>query len=211
MIWPREGPLMNDNPALADAGDRLLEIALLPGNALVYLLVSYAPPVADFLELNTGKTGTVTITASLVIWLAAIVFTGTLLTKVREIDRSVTAWIVACYEDLRRLVRVFKRRITSSLAFRFRRRSNDDDDLVLDNVQLANIETSVLRCLSRIDDGAILTTPEMATMLARPERELKKVLQRLVELGLIERRLDAWSNNDGHCIATAGQMYLLGA
>lgn len=202
---------MNDNSSLSGAGDWLLEILLLPGKALVYLLVNYTPPVADFFALRTDETGTVTITASAVIWLAAIVLTGTLLTKIREIDRSLTAWIIAGFNDIRRHIRVFKRRITSSLVLRFGRKSNEDDDLVLASVQLANIETSVLRCLSRIDDGAIMTTQEMATVLARPERELRKVLQRLVELGLIERRSDRWTSNDGHCIATAGQMYLLGA
>jgi hypothetical protein len=211
MMRSKEGPRMNDNSSLAGAGDWLLEILLLPGNAFVYLLVNYASPVADLFALRTDETGTVTITASVVIWLAAIVLTGTLLTKIRDIDRSITAWIVAGFNDIRRHIRVFKRRITSTLALRFRRNSNKDDDLVLSSVQLANIETSVLRCLSRIDDGAIMTTQEMAAALARPERELRKVLQRLVELGLIEHRSDRWTSNDGHCIATAGQMYLLGA
>jgi hypothetical protein len=202
---------MNENPAMAEAGNWLLEILLLPGNAFVYLLVSYATPVADFLELGTDEPSTITVLAAVVIWLAAIVFTGTLLTKILEIDRAMTAWIAAGFDDVCRWIRVVKRRIRSSLAVRLRRHSSKDDALVLDSVQLARLETSVLRCLSRIDDGAILTTQEMAARLARPERELRKVVQRLLELGLIERRSDSLTKSDGHCIATAGQMYLLGA
>jgi hypothetical protein len=202
---------MNQIPAMAEAGEWLLEILLLPGNALVYLLVSYAPRVADFLDLSTDEPGTVTVTASVVVWLSAIVLTGTLLTKIREVDRSMTAWLTACFEDACRWTRVLKRRISSSLSLRARRNSRQDDGFVLDSIQLANFETSVLRSLSSIDDGQILTTHELAARLARPERELKKVLRRLVELGLIERRSDSRTNRDGHCIATAGQMYLLGA
>lgn len=211
MMRSEQGPLMNEYPALAEAGDWLLEILLLPGNAFVYLVVRYAPPMADFFDLETGEPGTFTITASIVIWLAAIVFTGTLLTRIREIDRSVTAWLAACYQEIRRWIRVVKRRISASHAARMRSKTNRDDAIVLDSIQLAGLETSALRCLSRIDDGAILTTQEMAGRLARPEREIKKVLQRLVELGLVERRSDSVTRNDGHCIATAGQMYLLGA
>jgi hypothetical protein len=178
---------------------------------LVYLLVSYAPPVADFFDLSIDEPGTITVTVSVVIWLVAIVLTGTLLTKIREVDRSMTAWLTACFDDACRWIRVLKRRISSSLSFRAQKNSSKDDAFVVDSIQLAKLETSVLRCLSRIDDGAILTTHELATRLMRPERELKKVLRRLVELGLIEQRSDSLTNSDGHCIATAGQMYLLGA
>jgi hypothetical protein len=202
---------MNEIPAMAEAGEWLLEIFLLPGNALVYLLVSYAHPLAEFFDLSIDEPGTITVTASVVIWLAAIVLTATLLTKIREVDRSITAWLTACFDETCRWIRVLKRRISSSLALRRQKNSSKNDAFVLDSIQLANLETSVLRCLSRIDDGAILTTRELAASLARPERELNNVLRRLVELGLIERRSDSLTNSDGHCIATAGQMYLLGA
>jgi len=202
---------MNVFRAFARATELAIEVLLLPGEAVVYLLANYSPPVAHYFELSTDETSTFTITAAVVIWLAAIAVTGTLVSKIRELDRAMTDWIVAGFEEFRRGARVLKRRITSSLALRMRRGSSNDEAMILDSVQLARLETSVLRCLSRIDDGAILTTGEMAAKISTPERELNRTLQRLVELGLVERRSDSLTHSDGHCIATAGQMYLLGA
>jgi hypothetical protein len=202
---------MNTMSSIFKSFELAIEVLLLPGEAVVFLLVNYSPPVADYFSLSTDETSTVTITAAVVIWLAAIAVTGTLVSKIRELDRTMTDWIVAGFEEIRRQVRVLKRRITSSLALRLRSRSNNDEAMTLDSIQLARLETSILRCLSRIDNGAILTTGEMAAKLATPERELKRTLQRLVELGLVESRSDSLTHSDGHCIATAGQMYLLGA
>ena len=201
---------MNQSP-LTNTGSWLLDILLLPGNALVYLLVTYAPPVAEFLQLRVIETGTLTITATAVVWLAAIVIAGTLLTKIREIDRSATAWVAACYGEIKRRIRVLKRRITATLAQRSQSRRQKDDALVVDMVRLTGRETAILRCLSAVDDGAVLTADEIAAQLGLPPRELTRVLQRLVELDLVKRRADSGRKRDGHCIATAGQMYLLSA
>jgi hypothetical protein len=202
---------MNESLPLAEAGSWLVEILLLPGHVFVDLLVTYAPPVADLLALSVDEPGTVAIIATAVIWFAAIVATGTLLTKIREIDRSMTAWIVAVFAECRRQIRVLRRRITATLAYRVRKNAGNADAIIVGAVELAPLETSVLRCLSGVDDGAVLTSVEIAARLDRPEREIKNVLGRLIELELVERRADSRTNKDGLRIAAAGQMYLLGA
>lgn len=196
--------------SISDAGVLIVEILRLPGDAFVYLLVTYAPPVAEFLELRIdGNSGVVSITASILIWLAAIGVSGTLLHKMREIDRTLTAWIVAHYREARRLTRILKRRIAAWISSRGGE-ARSDDSLVVEAVSLAGIETAVLRCLSTIDDGAVLTADEIAAKLDRSRRELKPALNRLVELDFVKPDSDSVTDTVGLRIATAGQMYLLG-
>lgn len=213
-FWIRIGADANGDGrlSLTDAREWLVNILLLPGDVFVYLLVTYAPPVADFLELSANTSGgVVSITASVLIWLAAIVITGTVLGRIRDLDRSMTAWVAARYNEAWRQIRVLRRRIVGWITLRSQRKHSDDESLIVDSLILKGLETAVLRCLSRIDDGAVLTTEEIAARVERPKRELQTALQRLAELELIKAGADKFSNRDGHCIATAGQMYLLGA
>jgi hypothetical protein len=202
---------MNERFSADDLRTWLVDVLLLPGDAFVYLLVTYMPPVAKFLDLGTDERGVVTITSAVVVWLAAIILTGTALGKVRDIDRSLTARVAAAFEEVRRLIRVTRRRIIASLALRGQRKRGNDESLIVASLELARLETAVLRCLSAIDDGAVMTNEEIAARLKRPNREIRAALQRLTELDLIRRATDNFVGKHGHCIATAGQMYLLGA
>ena len=195
----------------SDTGSRLVEILILPGNAFVYALVTYAPGIAGFLELSKDDYGgTVSISVAALVWFSAIFIAGTALTKLNELDRRMTARIAAFYHEFLRLIRILKRRLVTSFAFRSSAPQSDRENLVVDTIDLVGAETSVLRCLSNIDDGAVLTIDEIAAKLDRPRREIKSIMQRLIELELIKPSNDSFTKKHGHRIATAGQMYLLG-
>ena len=212
-FWVRIGGDVNGDGrfSIGDVGSRLFEILILPGDAVLYLLFTYAPGIADFLELGRDDFGgTVSISVAVLIWLTAILVAGTTLGKLRELDRRLTARIAACYAETQRLIRILKRRLVTSITFRPRETHSENESLVVDTFELAATETALLRCLSSIDDGAVLTIDEIAAKLDRPQREIKSILQRLVELDLVKPSADSFTNKDGHRIATAGQMYLLG-
>ena len=204
-LWDRIGA--DARFTISDLGSWALDILILPGNAFVYLLIHHVPVVAEFLELgSTDYGGVFAIWAAVLIWLAAIIAGGTLLSAIRDIDRRLTSWALGRYAELKRLVRVLRRRILGMIA----RRRSKEDDLVVETVSLANLETAVLRCLSSIEDGAVLTIDEIAVTLRRPKRELTPVMRRLIELDFIQAGSDSFTRKQGHRIGAAGQMYLLG-
>ena len=204
-LWDRIGG--DARFTISDLGSWALDILILPGNAFVYLLIHHAPAVAEFLELgSTDYGGVFAIGAAVVIWLAAIIAGGTLLSAIRDIDRRLTSWALGRYAELARLVRVLRRRILGMIS----RRRSKEEDLVVETVSLANVETAVLRCLSSIEDGAVLTIDEIAATLKRPKRELMPVMRRLIELDFIQAGSDSFTRKQGHRIGAAGQMYLLG-
>lgn len=213
-LWGRLGADMNADGSftIGDLGLWFLELLLLPGDAFLYLLINRAPGVAAFFELGTEDYGgVVAIWASVIIWLAAIIGVGVLLNAIREFDRKLTAWAVGRYQECLRLLRVLRRRTTGLIIMRFRMAGRRKQDLHVETVTLANIETAVLRCLSSIDDNEVMTLDEIATKLSQPQHALKPVIRRLAELDFIEAGRHAFTNRNGHRIGTAGQMYLLGA
>lgn len=208
-LWVRLGADTNGDGqfTVSDVGSWALDVLILPGDLFLYLLINHAPGVAEFFELGTEDYGgVVAIWAAVLIWLAAIIIAGSLLNAIRNIDRKLTSWALGHCAELGRRFRVTKRRIAGLIA----RRRVRDEDLVVETVSLANLETAVLRCLSGIDDGDVLTIDEIAAKLSRPKRELLPVMRRLAELEFVEPARDTFSNRSGHRIGTAGQMYLLG-
>ncbi|HMB73118.1 MAG TPA: hypothetical protein VKQ06_06075 [Gammaproteobacteria bacterium] len=201
---------MNDDEAftISDIGPWLLDILLVPGDGLVSLLVTYAPGIATFLELDASSGGGVfAILSSILLWIAALIIALTAINFVREFDRRVTSWIGGRYADLLRWCRVLRRRIVTTLA-RSRRAGND---VLVESLNLPKTETVALRCLAGLEDGAVMTLDELAARLNCPKRATRNVIARLTDLGLIENGTDRLTRGTGLRIATAGQMYLLGA
>jgi len=127
----------------------------------------------------------------------------------RDLDRRLTSWALGRYEEIQRRLRILRRRVTVLIGTRWRRKRSDGD-LVVEQVNLANIETAVLRCLSSIEDGDVMTIDEIAARLRQKKQRLKPVIRRLVELDFIEAGSEAFTKRSGHRIGAAGQMYLLG-
>jgi DNA-binding MarR family transcriptional regulator len=214
MISATGGMRMNDDIngdeafTISDIGPWLIDVLLMPGDGLVSLLVTYTPGIAAFFELDASSRGGVfSIWSSILLWLAALVIIGTAINFVREFDRRATSWIGGRYADGLRWCRVLRRRIVTTLA-RSRRTAND---VMVESISLPKPETVVLRCLAGLEDGAVMTVDDLATRLNCPKRVARTVVARLSELGFIERGTDTLTRSPGHRIATAGQMYLLGA
>lgn len=210
-LWVRLGTDFNGDGrfTVSDLGSLALDILILPGDAFLYLLINHLPGIAEFFELGTEDYGGVpAIWAAIVIWLAAIIAAGALLTAIRDFDRKLTSWVLGRCEEIMRRLRILRRRIGGLIAFRLQRQP-DDEDLIVESVSLKNIETAVLRRLSSIEDGDVLTVEEIAAGLKVAPRDLQPVIWRLAELGFVERGSDSFTRKSGHRIGAAGQMYLI--
>ena len=211
-LWGRFGADINGDGrfTIADLGSGLQEILLLPGDAFIYVMINHASGVAGFFDLGVEDySGVVSIWASVLIWLAAIFVAGSLLNAIREFDRRLTSWTLGRYEEIKRQLRILKRRVVALVNSKFR--TERGDVLIVESVSLANIETAVLRCLSALEDGDVMTLDELATRLRQTKQNLKPVIRRLLELEFVEAGSEAFTRKSGHRIGTAGQMYLLGA
>jgi hypothetical protein len=212
-IWDRLGADLNGDGkfSIADVVPWLLDILVIPGDALIYLLLTYAPDAAEFFELSSDDYGgAVSLWASVLIWLAALIIVGTILSAIRALDRKLTAWVAERFAELGRRFRVFRRLLVTSLRMRSWRKASAVEGLEIGSVELAADETTVLRCLSSIDDGAVLTLDEIAAKLGCSTRAVIPVLRHLSDLRFIERGAEKVTQREGHRIAVAGQMYLIG-
>ena len=195
-----------------DIGNWLFELLVLPGNALVYVLNRFVPAVAEFVHLGAdARSGPLVIIISAVVWLLAIVITGTVLTGVFDFFRRLIDQVTGVFRELQRLWRVIRRRVVAYFGYRSAKRAAAESELEVAAIQLAATETKVLRCLSNIDDNAVMTLDEISASLGRDRRDIKALVQRLIDLQLIEAGADKIRRRNGLKIATAGQMFLLGA
>ena len=193
--------------AFADPGEMLAGIAFAPGQSLAALLTQHLPGIASLIGLDDGADTAFTIWTSIVAWLVALVVAGTIVNAIRDFDRRASAWIGGRYAELLRLGRVLRRRIVTTL----HRRNTPTPECAVETVDLARAEMSILRCLARLDDDAVMTFDDIATRLGLSPRAARSVIARLADLELIERAADRMTRIEGLRISQAGQMYLLGA
>jgi DNA-binding MarR family transcriptional regulator len=213
-IWDRLGADINGDGkfTVADVVPYLLDILVIPGDALIGLLITYAPEAAGFLELGTEDYGgTISIWLSILIWLAALIALGTIINAIRALDRRLTAWIVGVFREMARRLRVYRRLLVTSLRLGSLSKARAADSFEVESVRLAADEKLVLRCLSAIEDGAVLTLEEIAAKLGCSAQTVTPLLRHLTDLHLVEHGADKATRREGHRIAVAGQMYLLGA
>jgi hypothetical protein len=188
-----------------------LDLLVLPGNTVLYWLLTYLPGAARFLELGDGDyDGPIAIGLSVVLWLLALVVLGIGLDAIRNFDRNLTAFVASRIAEGRRQLRVFKRRASVWIAA-LTKGHGKADGLRVEPLMLEPTERAVLRCLTGIDDGAVMTFAELSAQLNRPVRDVKSAYGRLRELELIEHGRDRQARHEGLRITTAGQMYLLGS
>lgn len=193
---------ISDIPAL------LLQVLLLPGDAVIRGLLTWLPGVARFLELSENSYGgPVAIGLSIALWLLALVAAGVALNAIRNLDSKLTALVAAGFIESRRQVRVLRRRLAVGISQRFRDR--DDDSVQIEQLKLEPLEQALLRCLTNIDDGAVLSIEEIAAQLNGSLPQVRAADLRLRELKLIETGTDTYAKREGLRITTAGQMALI--
>lgn len=195
---------------IADLWAWLEHLLFLPGDVVLSLVLTHAPALAAFFELNADHYGTpVTKFLSVAIWLAGFVLIGMVINAFRNLDRVLTSYVSGRYQELRRQLRVLRRKLTSRIGMLRQRRRARATAVTVDAVALERLETAVLRCHANVDDFAVLTADEVAAALRLPVRQVHAALRRLIELCLVERSFGTDEGREGHRITQAGQIYLI--
>jgi hypothetical protein len=120
--WQGLGAPWTDDTVLTVSSFRswLYEAFFLPGDCLIWAALSFAPPVARFLELGTSDYGGVLSGfLSALAWLLLLI-AGMLYQGVREADRSATRWLTAAWAEGRRRAIVAR----ATIGQRWRERRN---------------------------------------------------------------------------------------
>jgi len=195
---------------ISDLWDWLAQLALMPGDVIIYLMLMHTPAVTGFFELSTadygGSFSRFLSIATLLVTFIAVTMTYQ---AIRNADRALTSHIVAGYRELRRMLRIMRRRVVSWYGL-MRSRRESSPQLQVAGVELGDLEHSVLRCYASVDEVLVLTPREVAARLRLSPGQVEHALRRLGEFHLVERSFGTDEGEDGHHISQAGQMYLIG-
>lgn len=193
---------------IGDLWDSLLALIFLPGDAFISLLFDYLPAVARFLELGPEDHGTALSKFIAVgVWIAAFVFSGIVISAVRDFDRLLTDRARATWLEVLRWLRVIRRRIVTTLTSLLRTRREDGMQTAV--VTLGATETAVLRCYAGRDETKVLAPADIAARLKLSRQQVNRALRQLLDLRLIEHGHDKAAGTATHRISQAGQIYLI--
>lgn len=196
---------------ISDIWAWLWQVAVMPGDVLIYLLVTYAPSLATFFELSSSNYGgSFSNFLSIASWLVIFIAVSLIFNWLRQLDRLLTTRLITGCRGVVRVFRVTRRRIESSIAL-YRKRRQKSPALEVENVELGPLETTVLKCYGSVDELIILTPRDVAEQLNLSRSQVEHSLRRLCALHLLERSFGTDQGEEGHHISQAGQMYLISA
>ena len=197
-----------------DAWLWLVQLYFLPGNAVLWVLLSYLPSFAGFLELGSDSyNGLFTATVAAAVWLFTIVMIGVVFGAVRNFDRALTAYCVRASNELLRLGRVFRRwsfcqaqRLRAALTLR---RHQSRCDIDLDELALDDLELEVLRSHALLAPGFVMGVAELAVSLEIRRSEAQQLVEKLERLSLLQRGFAESDGGTGYRLSQPGRFVLM--
>lgn len=198
---------------LTDVRLFLAELFFLPGDAILWLVLRYAPGLGRFLELGPDSYGgLLSAMLSAAVWLFAIVMLGAVFALLRDLDQALTRRISTFYGDWQRRGRIARRWLVCrarliGAALRLRRR-RPAAEVHLDEVELDELEIDVLRSHALLAPGCLLGVGDLAVSLEIRRAAAQRALDRLERLALIQRGLGTSDGETGYCLTAPGQFVL---
>jgi hypothetical protein len=186
----------------------------IPGDAVVWVTLTYVPWLARFLELGAGSYGELfSAIVSAAIWLFGLVMTGALYSLVLDLDRALTGSAVRfCREWLRR-ARVLRTwlacQVHGSRQLMSPRRRASVPEIDLDELDLEEIEIEVLRSHAFLAPGYLLNVSELASSLEIHRAQAQKLLDKLEGLALLQRGFGSTDGQSGYRLSPPGQFVLM--
>jgi len=195
--------------SLEDVGGWFWHLLFLPGDIAVDLALNL-PRVSALLGIGTDSYGGVgSKTVSIMFWIAVLIVCGVVYDTLRQLDRALTSWFRREWDDLLRSLRVLRRRLTSAVNMRLRRRAQARTGIDVSEVQLAKLEAAVLSCYAHVGEARTLSAPDVSQVTKTSIRETQKALLKLVSYRLLQ---PGFGTDDGHPtyeITQAGQIWLI--
>lgn len=193
---------------VADLWAWTVYLFFLPGDALLTLLLLYAPGLASFFAVGPGSYGgPLSMILSITGWLSIFV----VISLIRDLDRALTAYLSLRYREVERQLRVLRRMVSSRIGLIWHRYHSKKQTLHVAGIELGEFEIAVLRCYSAAEDFRVVASEDIAATLDVPRRQVRTALGRLTQLHLIQPSFSTDEGREGHVITKAGQFYLLEA
>ncbi|HSG63838.1 MAG TPA: hypothetical protein VLD39_02515, partial [Gammaproteobacteria bacterium] len=193
----------------------LVHIFFLPGDGLLWLMLTYMPGLARFLELDEGHYGGVfAAIGSAVVWLLTLVFVGTAYGMLMDLDRALTARVRAWYAEGLRRLRVARRwttcelrRLRSSLPTRRPPQRRDEIDIA--ELALSDVELETLRSHALLAPGYVMSASDLAGSLEIRRSQASQLLAKLEKLALLQRSFSTNEGESGYRLSAAGRFVLM--
>jgi len=190
------------------------QVFFLPGDGFIWLMLSYAPGLARFLEIGSGSYGGFfSAIVSVATWLFSLVMLGALYSIVLDFDRALTRRVGSIYSECLRRVRVA--RIWIGCQFRRARRAltprrrGPESDIALDEIALDDLEIEVLRSHALLAPGYVLSVSDLAASLDLRRGQAEKLLEKLERLTMLERGFGASDGETGYRLSRPGRFALM--
>jgi DNA-binding MarR family transcriptional regulator len=191
----------------ADIESTLIDIAL-------WLYHAFSVPGDQFLskfpELDVAGHGRVVSgLLSAAAWLGAILLIVALYRLIRDLDRTLTAFVRSLYEGLQRAWRVVARRL--GIAFRsyaLERQARLARTEVHELPALSGLQLQILLSHADLPPAHLLTPSDIARDLDMRSADVEVVVGTLRKLGLIERTLGADEGEHGYRLTRPGEVFL---
>jgi hypothetical protein len=192
----------------------IVHVFFMPGDAVIWSVLSYAPWLARFLELGASSYGGLfSAIVSVVIWLFGLVMAGAVYSVVLEFDRALTGRLSRYYRGWLRRARVARiwlscnmRRLLQRLSLKRRR---VDPEIGLDELDLDDLEIEALRSHALLAPGYVLSVSDLAASLEIRRGQAQQLLTKLEKLALLQRGFGASDGETGYRLSRPGQFVLM--
>ena len=195
---------------LSDAGGWLLQAFFLPGDLVLYLVATYVPPAASFLEIDARDYGGfLSGCISAFVWLGVVVGLGVLYGFVRETDRRATRGTARLYAATLRRLRIAATHLRNALR-RADREPPPRGDFDFDtNVELSEIELRILRLGADLAPGYAMSVSDVAGSLDLRVYQVRDVLDKLTQRRLLNRTVGGADGESAYTLSAAGRGSLM--
>ncbi len=199
---------------LSDVWLWIVHVFFAPGDAVLWVLLTYTPSLATFLELGPRSYhGPFTAMVSGTIWLVTLVIVGVVYGLVRNVDQAVTAFVIRYYHEWRRRFRVLRTWTACQLrGLKLRLpqwRHEAAPELDLGELALSELEHEVLRSTALLAPGYVYTASDIAGFLEIRRGQAKRTLDRLKSLQLLETGLSASDGESGYRLSQSGRLLVM--
>jgi len=196
--------------AVGDLPAWLVDAFFMPGDWLIQVTLTYASPVARFFGVDAGDYGgTLSGLVSTVVWLFGARLVMLAYGATRDFDHALTRSLTRKYSEARRRVRVGLALLGYWLRRRLQRQRTDHEAVVLpEELELSDQELRVLRLHSELRPGYALVVSEIAAAVKLSRNETRKVLERLLQPGLLAATLGGGDGENSYTLTRAGRAFL---
>jgi len=200
-------PFVADGTITSFVVPSLQQLFFWPGDWLLYVLVRYATPVADALDLGAADYGgTFAGFAALVVWLLACIGAIVAWGAVRDFDRAVTSRLGSFAAELKR-----RARLLVALAKYRRSQRTRRIEPAIEVGELPGLSRDELRVLelhAGVTPGYALAVSDVAEELEARGYQVRGALEHLQQLKLLQSTVGGLDGETAYTLTSAGRTVL---